>query len=73
MNRASDCCKYGVRFLLPCAFFIQKNKNFSLLKISSSQSSEWNAFIRCDTMYSARNLLNVKMEAVGSFGALPCY
>lgn len=72
MNKASDCYNYGVRFSLPCAVFIQKNKYFSLLEISSSQSSDWNTVIRRDTVFSARNLLNLKTEAVGSDGTLFC-
>lgn len=72
MNRASDCYKYGVRFSLPCDVYIQKNKYFSLLDFSGSQNSKWNTVIRSVTMYSARKLLNLKMEAVGSFGTLLC-
>jgi hypothetical protein len=75
MNRESYCYKYGVKFSLPCDVFIKKtnkNKYFLLLEVSSSQSSEWNTVIRCDTMYSAGNLLNLKMEAVGSFATLLC-
>jgi hypothetical protein len=72
MNRASDCYKYGVRFSLPCDVYIQKNKYFLLLEFSSSQSSKWNTVIRCVSIYSARKLLNLKMEAVDSFGTLLC-